>query len=283
MQSRLPSGRTGKFRACFTCSVLPETQTRSEELEKHGRHYGELHLAIAFTTGMSGPYEFKQVKNWKQAERLPDGNFGAGLLKGRGERRNPAVCLQASGLVGIDVDGVEGRILARQLAPGQWPPTVAVRSGRADEGLHMWYRANRKTQKHKIQIAHSLMLSADGYFIVPPAWHTLAERPYEFLPGRAPWEIEIALFPEWLQEHLGERAEAKDVEQRADDRSPITEGERHYHLLRIAGAMRHAGAGEPEILAALRTLNARRCVPPKSELEVRKLAHDIVRRYSPGL
>lgn len=205
------------------------------------------------------------------------------MLRGRGQKRNPAVCLQASGLVGIDLDGTEGRALAHDLAPEKWPPTVAVRSGRRDAGLHMWYRANAKTRKHKIQLASTLMLSEDGYFICPPAIHTQAGRPYEFLPGRAPWEIEITPFPDWLQERLTAVTGKQDVGQRADDHSPITEGERHHHLRRIAGAMRRAGAGEPAIAAALLSENERRCSPPKEARIIRALAHDIAVRYPPGI
>lgn len=259
-----------------------QSESASETLERCGRCYGELHLAIAFTISQAAPLEFKQCKFWKDTKQLPSGDYGSAYVTGRGRTKNPAVVLAASGLVGIDIDGQEGRDLARRLAPGQWPPTVAVRSGRPDVGLHMWYRAPKGTLNHKVQLAHSLMLSRDGYFICPPALHTLAGKPYTFLPGRAPWEIEIALLPDWLQEKLTDERSEREQQLRHDDSSPITEGERHFHLLRVAGAMRHAGAGEPAILAALLSENARRCMPPKDDAVVRALAHDIATRYPPG-
>jgi Bifunctional DNA primase/polymerase, N-terminal len=251
--------------------------------ERHGRCYGELHLALTFTRSLGlEDDDFKTVYGWKSTRPLPDGDYGAALLAGRGEKRNPAVCLRASGLLGVDIDGEAGRALVRELVPVGLPPTVAVRSGRADGGLHLWYRAPQAAAKVKVQFASKLTLSADGYFIVPPGWHAQAPARYAFLEGRAPWETEIARFSARLLEELVARAGRDDEDRRADDASPIAPGERHPHLLRIGGAMRRAGAGEPSIAAALLSENERRCQPPKPDGVVRALARDICTRYPPG-
>jgi hypothetical protein len=47
--------------------------------------------------------------------------------------------------------------------------------------------------------------------------------------------------------------------------------------------MRNVGAGEPAILAALRSENERRCFPPKADAAIRELARDIAARYQPEL
>jgi hypothetical protein len=169
-----------------------------------------------------------------------------------------------------------------KLVPGGLPPTVAVRSGRADGGLHLWYRLPLGAGKAKIQFADRLTLSADGYLICPPSWHAEAQSAYMFLPGCAPWEREIAPFSARLLERLDAHDRDDDEAARADDSSPIGEGERHRHLRRIAGAMRRAGAGEPAIAAALLSENARRCDPPKEERLVLALARDIATRYPSG-
>ncbi len=64
-----------------------------------------------------------------------------------------------------------------------------------------------------------------------------------------------------------------------DPDAPITSGSRHPHLLSVAGAMRRQGCDEGEILDALRSVNARRCDPPKEDADLVTLAHDVVGRY----
>jgi Bifunctional DNA primase/polymerase, N-terminal len=260
-----------------------EQRARREELERHGRCYGGLHLAVAFTRSLRlAGDDYKTVVGWKATKPLPGGDFGAAYLAGRGERRNPAVVLSSSLVLGIDIDGEAGRELVRELVPGGLPPTVAVRSGRADGGMHLWYRPPVEAAKLKVQFADKLTLSADGYLIAPPAWHAAAQARYVFVDGRAPWECELALFPARLLEQLGAHERRDDEEARADDESPLAPGDRHAHLLRIGGAMRRAGAGEEAIAAALLSENARRCRPPKPDAKVRALALDIVERYPAG-
>lgn len=52
----------------------------------------------------------------------------------------------------------------------------------------------------------------------------------------------------------------------------VGKGQRHAMLTSIAGALRFRGAGEQEILIALRNANAARCSPPKSDQELQDLA-----------
>jgi hypothetical protein len=148
--------------------------------------------------------------------------------------------------------------------------------------MHLWYRAPAGATKTKIQFAAKVTLSSDGYFIVPPAWHADAQTRYSFLPGHAPWECTIAPFPMRLLETLRTHERSDDEQSRGDDKSPLGEGDRHPHLLRIGGAMRRAGAGEEAIRVALLSENARRCTPPKDEQTVIALARDIATRYPPG-
>jgi Bifunctional DNA primase/polymerase, N-terminal len=260
------------------------SEDRHALLERYGRCYGDLHLAIAFTRSLRvDDDDFKTAINWQtRPTKLANGDHGAGLLVEGGKKRNPVVCLHASGLLGVDIDGEAGRALVRELVPDGLPPTVAVRSGRPDGGLHLWYRPLVGAAKVKIQFAAKVTLSADGYFVCPPAWHAVGRTHYEFLEGCSPWEREIAVFPASLLARLTARDRADDEAARADDSSPLHPNDRYPHLRRIAGAMRRAGAGEPAILAALLSENGRRCDPPKTEAQVRSLARDIATRYPPG-
>jgi hypothetical protein len=243
------------------------------------RSYGDLHLALAFTAELTPELlecdedAFKVVHNWqKNARPLSTGDFGATLVAGRCEHRNVAVCLRASNLFGVDIDGPDGRELARKIAPAGFPETVAVESGRDDGGAHLWYRLQQGA-KAKAQLAGKVTLSRDGYLMAPPSWHFDGRASYRFAPGRAPWEHEIAPFPTRLYERLLEHDRRDDKAARADDSSTLGKGDRHPHMKRIAGAMRYAGAGEEAILAALRSENERRCDPLKADEELRRLAH----------
>jgi hypothetical protein len=51
----------------------------------------------------------------------------------------------------------------------------------------------------QIQLASTLMLSEDGYFICPRRSTRPLAGQYEFLPGQSAREIEIADFPMWLR------------------------------------------------------------------------------------
>jgi hypothetical protein len=128
-----------------------------------------------------------------------------------------------------------------------------------------------------VEIVHD-----NGYLVCPPALHAERGTLYRFLEGYEPWARPIATFPAHLLDRLDSEQKSSGEAERRDDESPILKNHRHAHLRRLAGAMRRAGAGYPEIEAALLTLNARRCLPPKQEHVVRALARDIVARYRPG-
>jgi hypothetical protein len=56
------------------------------------------------------------------------------------------------------------------------------------------------------------------------------------------------------------------------DGGVVEPGQRHALLKSIAGALRFRGAGEQEILVALRNANQTRCKPPKADEELQRLA-----------
>ena len=57
-----------------------------------------------------------------------------------------------------------------------------------------------------------------------------------------------------------------------DSEGVVEPGQRHAMLKSLAGSMRHRGAGEQEIEAALHNANKRRCSPPKPDEEIKALA-----------
>ena len=262
--------------------VEDRPMTRRELLEQHGRAYGELRLAVTFTDGLDGD-DAKRVtrRGWDRTRPLRDANHGAGLLAAGCERRNPAIVLQPSGLVGIDVDGPEGVEHVRRLVPEGLPPTISVATGRAISGYHLWYRAPDGARSAFVQLGpEGIQTKTNQYLVCPPAVHS-SGREYRFVDGRAPWEIELATLPAPLLARL-ERAAHGARDQRAATTGPITAGGRHDHLMRLACAMRRRGAGEATIVAALTVENRDRCEPPKPENVVIDLARDIATRYRPA-
>lgn len=249
--------------------------------ERCGRAYGELRLAIGWTDGLEGEAA-KRSRHWQsRPDRLVAAEHGEGIMQ-RCSTRNPVVSLAASNLIGIDVDGEVGRELCRRLVPGGFSPTVTVRSGRADGGLHLWFRPSEGDNPAKIEFsAEGLKVSSDGYLVVPPAIHENGTV-YEFVEGRAPWDIPIATLPGATRRLITDRQRKNDQAARSDDQSPVAPGSRHRHLLRVGCAMRRAGARAESIEAALLLENEIRCEPPKDRTTVVALAEDIAVRYPPG-
>ena len=255
--------------------------SRAELLEQHGRAFGALRLAVAFTAGLDGD-DAKRVtaRGWDRTPRLADPEQGAAILRTRGERRNPAIVLRPSGLVGVDVDGPEGVELLRRLVPEGMPRTVAVETGK-NAGYHLWYLAPDGGRSAFVELGpEGVTTKAGQYIIAPPAVHP-SGRVYRFADGRAPWELELAVLPLRLLERF-ERASHRERERRAVTVGPVTAGGRHDHLMRLGCAMRRRGAGEATIAAALVVENRDRCTPPKDERLVLDLAADIANRYPPG-
>jgi len=59
---------------------------------------------------------------------------------------------------------------------------------------------------------------------------------------------------------------------KVDPNGAVEPGQRHAMLKSMAGALRYRGAGYEEIEAALLLANKSRCIPPKTDAEVRKIA-----------
>jgi len=256
-------------------------ESREQLLERYGRAYGSLGLAIAVTDGIVGDAA-KAItrKGWNTTRPLAAGDFGAGYLARRCESRNPAVVLRASGLIGLDIDGAAGTRLLQSLQLNL-PPTIAVRTG---GGAHLWYRppAGAPASFVKVQLAEKVTISKDGYFVCPPARHPKGHI-YTFADGHAPWEIEIAVLPlSTVNKIQAAAARARGAAiTSATAGETTTAGGRHERLLRLGCAMRRVGGSAEAIEAALFAENEHCCDPPKEERLVRELAHDIFDRYEP--
>lgn len=187
-----------------------------------------------------------------------------------------------SGVIGIDVDALDGEETLAAFAQGDLPETWEFRTGK-DVGRRLLYRlpegARVLTQSFKRAggAAEILKFMSDGsQTVMPPSVHPSGAI-YAWVPGRGPGEIELADAPAWLLAPT--KSDAKPFQPEADD-TAIEEGGRNQYLTRLAGAMRRVGADGEAIYAALSSMNERRMSPALEDREVRSVARS-VSRYRP--
>jgi hypothetical protein len=174
----------------------------------------------------------------------------------------------------IDVDDKDGQTVGikefARLCPGQ-PETFTVKTPHG--GYHYWFkRIDDKKYKSFTPISgfKDIELKADVSTGSNQITHPLS-------PGyKIVKDIEPMYVPDWLLLHLVPLPIAKETTPGKED--PIGKGQRHAALKKYAAALRYSGSSEAEILAALRTRNAARCVPPVDDNELRKLASDFSKK-----
>lgn len=187
------------------------------------------------------------------------------------------VGIVTTGLICVDCDKDGERLIRDRELPPSW--TVKTGGG----GLHRYYTAAGRPGRNKVAIVQEsevgqVDIRADGGFaVLPPTEHPQTRRRYEWvLP---PWSpIRLAPAPAWVYEKLSDKPGASKAS--GDNGQPeggekIPEGKRNAELASLAGSMRRRGMTEEEILVALLAVNAARCDPPLSEVEVRGIAGSI--------
>jgi putative DNA primase/helicase len=131
--------------------------------------------------------------------------------------QNVAVYCRPSGFFVIDIDpragGPDSFEKFESLVDGALPPTVEAitgeysMNGKIQRGRHLFYRCDesealvgnlKKSGLSGIDIKHN------GYVLIAPSRH-FSGVCYEWAPGKAPWEIEIARAPEELLVALRKR------------------------------------------------------------------------------
>jgi putative DNA primase/helicase len=159
----------------------------------------------------------------------------------------------------VDVDGPEGERAAEKLnLPATF--TVSTRPGR----FQFWFRQpdGARSKCTASVFAAQLDTRGDGgYVIGPPSIHHETGEPYRVV-NDIPW----ALAPI----ELLEPGKSSAIGTTGTD--AIAKGRRHQTMLSIAGALRARRLSPEMVLAQLRTVNERQCVPPLEDSELQKLA-----------
>jgi DNA-binding HxlR family transcriptional regulator len=235
---------------------------------EHASRYAELGWTLLNLNGKK-----PRGQRWQQTRFSPSENV-AGKWSHWGQADNLGVLLAASELEVVEPDTAEAleRLLA--LCGGELPATPTVRSG--GKSIHLYFRANGAKPAER----DGLELRAGAQqCVLPPSVHPETMRPYAWLPGRAPWEVELALVPEEL---LAFFASTKAFNGGAAPvGKEIRQPGRHRALLSLAGSMRNRGLAGDEIAVVLLAVNEKRCKPPLPTEEVVELARDVARRYQP--
>lgn len=136
---------------------------------------------------------------------------------------NVSVYCRPSGFFVIDIDpragGPDSFEKFESLVEGALPPTVEAltgvysSNGKSVRGRHLFYKCDeseslvgnlKKSGLNGIDIKHN------GYVLIAPSRH-FSGVCYEWVPGKAPWEIEVAEAPEELLSALRKRSRASST------------------------------------------------------------------------
>lgn len=189
-----------------------------------------------------------------------------------------------SGLIDVECDvkadkNGEASLQTWAESPGrcQLPATWAFQSGGG--GIHRLFRCGVDLGNRVNMLPAVDVRASGGYSIAPPSVHP-SGRPYEWLPGAAPDQIEPAPLPlELLSLIRGDSSNGHGSPLEIPD--TIQAGGRNDMLFRMASKLRRDGYSETEILSAVARVNRERCSPPLGDREVRQICASAT-RYAPA-
>jgi hypothetical protein len=173
-----------------------------------------------------------------------------------------------SGIVALDVDGIEGVATFKGL---NLPSTLSVRTGR---GMHHYFSAPQPIPKRKSTLDHiDIKDDQSGYIVVPPSRHHSGKQ-YRWQKISVP----VASLPTTFVEALARPAR---VTVQFGGEAAFKAGGRNSELTKIAGSLRFRGLSGSAIAGALQAINAAACAPPLDADEVDRIASS-VGRYEAG-
>lgn len=202
-----------------------------------------------------------------------------------------------SGVMDIEADSDEANDLMLRLTAEAGVHTIAYQSRR---GIHRlfrweprfahWNNANPKAGKLDIRMGTEKL---SVYSVAPPSIHQDTGLPYEWLPGCAPWEAEIAACPENIIQYClqnvsqnkdGKKGLVLDVDKYDDGWLP-SEGSRHQYLLGFSKLL-YTDMGMPldDCLEITRYVSQRTgsyYEPGRGETELKNCFRGLTRKVDP--
>ena len=203
----------------------------------------------------------EQIRQWWT--QWPDANVGVAT---------------GGGLVVVDIDPRHGgddgldELVARL---GKLPDTVEALTG--SKGRHIYLRAPEGVEIRNS--ASTLAPGVDvrgegGYVVAAPSSH-VSGGTYGWELSSRPDEVEVAEIPRPWLDAMARRPKLRVLPGGGGE--TVVEGSRNETLFKRACSMRGTGWDEAEILAALLSLNERRCSPPLDPAEVKAIASSAAR------
>ena len=198
---------------------------------------------------------------------------------------------EISNLFVVDVDGDTGENFVKKYIPEILEePTPMVRTGSGNLQIYFSYPDDLKNRSCRTGIlgAHSKVdVRGDGgYVVAPPTSGTKVD--YSFLlspqlqsPAKLPVETIETL--NGIVRKSTTLVNGLDSLPRNGKAEEIPEGTRHDRLLSFAGHLVNLGLSSAELSGSIQSVNLYRCKPPLPEIEVRRLADDVAKRYSKTL
>lgn len=158
------------------------------------------------------------------------------------------------------------------------PATVECLTGGG--GRHLYFKHTPGLRCSNGGIAPGLDFKTTGGYVVGHGSLHATGLKYAWEWSADPDEVPIVPLPPWLLATVAKPERPVTKNGVASD-GELREGERHKALRSIAGALRHRGCGQDEIEVALQAVNRARCVPPKPDRDIKKLAASYA-RYPPA-
>ncbi len=181
-----------------------------------------------------------------------------------------------TGLMVLDVDVGERHgdetLADLEARYGKLKPTLTVLTGGG--GMHLYFSTTRPVQSTVGDETHGLGPGLDtrgegGYVIAPPATHKSGNA-YAWDLGQG---TKVEKLPKWLIPPRGAPVKT-DL---ADADVVVVGGRRNKYLTSFGGKLRHDGASEAVLRAALMAENVQRCRPSLDEKEVLRIAKSVSR------
>jgi putative DNA primase/helicase len=227
------------------CSVIPIRKKDKKPLTKWEQY-------------QSARADEETIRSWWR--RWPEANIG--IVTG-----------EASGIIVLDIDGLEGQqsIKTNRLAT---PPTPTVLTGGG--GYHYYFKHPGFLCKNFTKKYPGIDFRGDGgYVLAPPSLHASGNR-YEWIIS--PGDEELADPPAWLldlivkQEANGGRLEPSEWS------VDIPQGKRNGELTRRAGSLLARGIPAGEVLTMLQAWNETHSKPPLPQGEVKTIVESISKK-----
>jgi hypothetical protein len=204
---------------------------------------------------------------------------------------------EPSGVWVLDLDGEEGKrtFLALQEDHPPLPRTPASRTGGG--GFHLFFRmpGDRDVRNSAGKLGHGIdVRGTGGYVLLPPSGHVSGRR-YQWVAGRSPDDLQVALAPIWLLDlmappmvemtapapppmQMGRRYVQRAIEDECMALASTPEGSRNERLNRAAFALaRFVGTGEADAASVARALAY---AAAQAGLEAREIARTLESAFS---